>query len=137
ELDEDRVEQAHDAAQRDAEDRRQPRVHAVLHEQRGDDQAQPEHRADGQVDLAHGDQEGHARGDDPDVGRVLDDLLQLAPRQEIGVGDADDDDQRDRRDQDAVGFHLEYAARDAAPALIDRFARHALLAVEVSNIYHI
>jgi hypothetical protein len=114
ELHEDRADQTHRAAEQDAQQRGQPRVHPVLHEEGGRDQREPEHRAHRQVDLAHGDQERHAAGDDADVGGVLDDLLQLPPGEEVGVDDPDEEDQRDSRDQDAVGLNLERAASEIA-----------------------
>ena len=108
--------EAHRAADEDAEEAGQPRVHAVLDQQGGEDQREAEHRAHRQVDLAHRDQEGHARGDDPDVDGVLDDLLQLPPGEEVGVQHADEADQDDRGDEDAVRLDLEQSAcRGRAP----------------------
>ena len=84
--------------ERNGDDERQV---LVGHDQRADDRAQRQHRADRKVDAAGQDDEGHARGEHG-VDRDLDeDLEKVLGRGEIGRGqreeDHDQDESRRRR----------------------------------------
>src|SRR3954452_12197855 len=121
-LDEHGLDEAHAAAEHDADRGGEPRVHPAAHEERRDDQRQAEDRADREIDLAHRDQERHARREDPDVDRLRQDVLDLAPREELGVQDPDRDREDDGGDEDAVGLEFEHPAAGAA----ERVERRAL-----------
>ncbi|GAA3210557.1 hypothetical protein GCM10020256_08730 [Streptomyces thermocoprophilus] len=72
-------------------------------------------RADGQVDAAGGDHEGHADGDDTDHRRLREDQLQVAGVEElVGPGDAADHDERGEHPEQGQGAHVG-AAQQCVP----------------------
>ena len=85
----------------------------------------PNTEPDRQVELAHRQQERHARGEDADVDRLRQDVLDLVPREELGMQNADDNRERDGRDEHAVGLEFEDTGADGPQATVSdlRFAR--------------
>ena len=75
---------------------------AARDEAPGDNAGNCEDRADGQLDAAGQDHEGHADGEDAVDRDLTQDIRQIARRQKIRMGEGEDHEKDQEGDQDAV-----------------------------------